>query len=58
MKKGLMTVAAVAALTLVAGTAAAPVSAADKTLKIYLISKGETHQFWQAVKKEIGRAHV
>ena len=51
MKKGLMTVAAVAALTLVAGTAAAPVSAADKTLKIYLISKGETHQFWQAVKK-------
>jgi len=51
MKKGLMTVAAVAALTLVAGTAAAPVTAAEKTLKIELISKGETHQFWQAVKK-------
>jgi len=38
------------ALALVTGTAA-PVSAADKTLKIELISKGETHQFWQAVKK-------
>jgi len=50
MKKGLMAVAAVAALALVTGTAA-PVTAADKTLKIYLISKGETHQFWQAVKK-------
>ena len=49
MKKGLMAVAAVAALALVTGTAA-PVTAADKTLKIYLISKGETHQFWQAVK--------
>ena len=44
-----MAVAAVAALALVTGTAA-PVTAADKTLKIYLISKGETHQFWQAVK--------
>jgi ribose transport system substrate-binding protein len=50
MKKGLITVAAVAALALVTGTTA-PVSAADKTLKIELISKGETHQFWQAVKK-------
>jgi len=50
MKKGLMTVAAVAALALVAGTTG-PVTAAEKTLKIELISKGETHQFWQAVKK-------
>ena len=50
MKKGLITVAALSALALVTGTAA-PVSAADKTLKIELISKGETHQFWQAVKK-------
>jgi ribose transport system substrate-binding protein len=49
MKKGLLTVAAVAALALVAGTNT-PVVAADKTLKIELISKGETHQFWQAVK--------
>jgi len=50
MKKGLLSVAAVAALALVAGVNA-PVQAADKTLKIELISKGETHQFWQAVKK-------
>ena len=50
MKKGLMAVAAVAALALVTGTTG-PVVAADKTLKIELISKGETHQFWQAVKK-------
>ncbi len=50
MKKGLLSVAAVAALALVAGVNS-PVVAADKTLKIELISKGETHQFWQAVKK-------
>jgi ribose transport system substrate-binding protein len=50
MKKGLLSVAAVAALALVAGVNS-PVQAADKTLKIELISKGETHQFWQAVKK-------
>ena len=50
MKKGLLSVAAVAALALVAGTGS-PVVAAEKTLKIELISKGETHQFWQAVKK-------
>lgn len=50
MKKGLVSVAAVAALGLVLGTAA-PVSADNHTVKIHLISKGETHQFWQAVKK-------
>jgi len=50
MKKGLLSVAAVAALALVVGTGS-PVVAAEKTLKIELISKGETHQFWQAVKK-------
>ena len=50
MKKGLLSVAAVAALSLVVGTGS-PVVAAEKTLKIELISKGETHQFWQAVKK-------
>jgi ribose transport system substrate-binding protein len=50
MKKGLITVAALSALALVTGTAT-PVVAAEKTLKIELISKGETHQFWQAVKK-------
>ena len=50
MKKGLITVAALSALALVTGTAT-PVTAAEKTLKIELISKGETHQFWQAVKK-------
>ena len=50
MKKGLITVAAVAALALVTGIAT-PVTAAEKTIKIELISKGETHQFWQAVKK-------
>ena len=49
MKKGLVSVAAVAALGLVLGTAA-PVSADNDTVKIHLISKGETHQFWQAVK--------
>ena len=52
MKKGLLSVAAVAALALVVGTGS-PVVAAEKTLKIELISKGETHQFWQAVKKLI-----
>jgi len=50
MKKGLIAVAALSALALVTGTAS-PVTAAEKTLKIELISKGETHQFWQAVKK-------
>jgi ribose transport system substrate-binding protein len=50
MKKGLLSVAAVAALALVVGVNA-PVQAANKTVKIELISKGETHQFWQAVKK-------
>lgn len=50
MKKSLVTVAALAALALVGGTAS-PVMAAEKTIKIELISKGETHQFWQAVRK-------
>jgi ribose transport system substrate-binding protein len=49
MKRSLSTVAAIAALVLVTGTTT-PVNAADP-LKIHLISKGETHQFWQAVKK-------
>jgi ribose transport system substrate-binding protein len=50
MKKSLSTVAAVAALLLITGTTT-PVNANSHTLKIHLISKGETHQFWQAVKK-------
>jgi len=50
MKKSLSTVAAVAALLLITGTTT-PVNANSDTLKIHLISKGETHQFWQAVKK-------
>jgi ribose transport system substrate-binding protein len=50
MKKSLSTVAAVAALLLITGTTT-PVNANSNTLKIHLISKGETHQFWQAVKK-------
>jgi ribose transport system substrate-binding protein len=37
-------------MALVVGTGSA-VHAADKTLKLELISKGETAQFWQAVKK-------
>ena len=50
MKKLLTGIAAVSALALVVGTGSA-VHAADKTLKLELVSKGETHQFWQAVKK-------
>lgn len=50
MKKSLSTVAALAALVLITGTTT-PVNANSHTLKIHLISKGETHQFWQAVKK-------
>ncbi|MEI6307889.1 MAG: ABC transporter substrate-binding protein [Actinomycetes bacterium] len=50
MKKVLNIIAAAAAMVLIVGTGS-PVNAADKTLKIELISKGETHQFWQAVKK-------
>jgi ribose transport system substrate-binding protein len=50
MKKVLTIVAVASAMALVVGTGSA-VNAADKTLKIELISKGETHQFWQAVKK-------
>ena len=51
MKKKLITLAvALSATALVAGTTTAA-SAADKTLKIEMISKGFTHQFWQAVKK-------
>jgi ribose transport system substrate-binding protein len=50
MKKVLTIVAVASAMALVAGTGSA-VNAAEKTLKIELISKGETHQFWQAVKK-------
>ncbi len=49
MRKGLFSVAAVAALGLVLGTAG-PVNADKHPIKIHLISKGETHQFWQAVK--------
>jgi ribose transport system substrate-binding protein len=50
MKKVLNIIAAAAAMVLIVGTGS-PVNAADTTLKIELISKGETHQFWQAVKK-------
>ena len=50
MKKVLSIVAVASAMALVVGTGSA-VNAAEKTLKIELISKGETHQFWQAVKK-------
>ena len=50
MKKVLTIVAVASAMALVVGTGSA-VNAADKTLKIELVSKGETHQFWQAVKK-------
>lgn len=50
MKKKLISLAvAASAIALVAGTTTA--TAADKTLKLELISKGFTHQFWQAVKK-------
>ena len=50
MKKVLTIVAVASAMALVVGTGSA-VNAADKTLKLELVSKGETHQFWQAVKK-------
>jgi ribose transport system substrate-binding protein len=50
MKKLLTGIAAVSALALVVGTGSA-VHAADKTLKLELVSKGETAQFWQAVNK-------
>ena len=50
MKKVLTIVAVASAMALVLGTGSA-VNAAPKALKIELISKGETHQFWQAVKK-------
>ena len=51
MKKKLITLAvAASAVALVAGSTTSA-SAADKTLKIEMISKGFTHQFWQAVKK-------
>ena len=50
MKKVLTIVAVASAMALVVGTGSA-VNAAEKTLKLELISKGETHQFWQAVKK-------
>jgi ribose transport system substrate-binding protein len=50
MKKLLSVVAVASAMALVVGTGSA-VHAADKVLKLELISKGETAQFWQAVKK-------
>jgi ribose transport system substrate-binding protein len=51
MKKKLITLAvAVSAVALVAGTTTSA-TAADKQLKIEMIAKGFTHQFWQAVKK-------
>jgi ribose transport system substrate-binding protein len=50
MKKVLSIVAAAATMALVVGTGSS-VNAADKVLKLELISKGETHQFWQAVRK-------
>jgi ribose transport system substrate-binding protein len=50
MKKSLIAAAAVTALA-VSAIVGSPVTAAEKTIKIQLISKGETHQFWQAVKK-------
>ncbi len=50
MKKVLTIVAVASAMALVVGTGSA-VNAAPKALKIELISKGETHEFWQAVKK-------
>ncbi len=50
MKKILTAVATASAMVLVV-SGGASVHAADKTLKLELISKGETHQFWQAVKK-------
>ena len=49
-KKLITAVVALATLGLVASTGTVA-RAADKTLKLELISKGETHQFWQAVKK-------
>jgi ribose transport system substrate-binding protein len=49
MNKSLFSLAAVAALGLVLGTAA-PVNADNHPIKIHLISKGE-ERFWQAVKK-------
>ena len=51
MKKKLITLAVAAtAVALVAGTTTSA-SAATKTLKVEMIAKGFTHQFWQAVKK-------
>jgi ribose transport system substrate-binding protein len=50
MKKVLTIVAVASAMALVVGTGSA-VNAAPKALKIELISKGETAEFWQAVKK-------
>lgn len=50
MKKVLTVVAVASAMALVVGTGSA-VNAAPKALKIELISKGETAEFWQAVKK-------
>ena len=49
-KKLITAVVALATLGLVASTGTVA-RAADKTLKLELVSKGETHQFWQAVKK-------
>jgi ribose transport system substrate-binding protein len=50
MKKVITIVAVASAMALVVGTGSA-VNAAPKALKIELISKGETAEFWQAVKK-------
>ena len=52
MKKVLTVVAVASAMALVVGTGSA-VNAANhkKAIKIELISKGETAEFWQAVKK-------
>jgi ribose transport system substrate-binding protein len=50
MKKVLTVVAVASAMALVVGTGSA-VNAAPKAIKIELISKGETAEFWQAVKK-------
>lgn len=50
MKKVITIVAVASAMALVVGTGSA-VNAAPKAIKIELISKGETAEFWQAVKK-------
>ena len=50
MKKAFIAVSTAAALALIS-LSGIPAHAAEKTLKIELISKGETHQFWQAVRK-------